>query len=119
MDESSQGLFRITVSVLVHKIKTVVSQEGGIVVHLLHGYLNGRAQPQCTVREGHVPGSLEANQQLVIWRSIAAAVLDDHGGSSGKKCEVVEQCVVHAGDMDLLSSYWILDKEGLSTQLPL
>lgn len=88
MDEFSQGLFGITVCVLVNKIQTVVPQEGGVVVHLLHGYLDGRAQPPGAEGEGHVPGSLEGNEQPVRLGPVAA-VADD--GSSGQDERQVEQ----------------------------
>lgn len=80
VDESTQGHFGTTVCVYEHKIQTVVPQQGGIGVHLLHGDLNGRAQPQGAEGEGHVPGSLEANDQLVRLRPIGAHI--DEGGSA-------------------------------------
>lgn len=70
VDEHSQGNFGITVCIIVDKIQTVVAQEGGIGVHLLHSYLDGGAQPEGAEGEGHVPGSLEADHQLVGMRCI-------------------------------------------------
>ncbi|TNN84805.1 Long-chain-fatty-acid--CoA ligase 5 [Liparis tanakae] len=70
---------------IVQKIQTVVAEEGGIVVHLLHGYLYGRAQPQGTEGQGHIPGSLEADDQPL---RPSGGVADDSGS---RKCEVKHQ----------------------------
>lgn len=82
MDELSQGHFGIAACFLEHKIQAVVPQEGGVGVHLLHGYLYGRAQPLGTEGVGNVPGSLEANEQPVTLRPIAVLVVEE------SKCEL-------------------------------
>lgn len=120
VDESSQGNFGITVCVHVHKVQTVVSQEGGIWIHLLHGYLHGRAQPQGAEGERNVPRNLEADEQPASLSPICVVVYDC--GCSKHQCEVEHECVAHAR---VTHHPWhpshltgCLMPEGLNTQHP-
>lgn len=76
LDEPPQGHFGVAVRVCVHNIQSVVPQQGGIAVYLVHGDLNGRAQAQGTEGQGHVPGSLKSDGQLVALGPDAAVVGD-------------------------------------------
>lgn len=95
VDESSEGDFRITVCVYVHKVQTVVPQQGRTGVHLLHGNLYGRTQPQGAEGQGHVPGSLEAYDQLAAVRATGAVT--NNGGGGQRQREVEHGQVTHAG----------------------